>query len=654
MPKPTGFSAKKISWLKNPFPPKDLPSRMILERAPRLRRRNLVLILLLLIPAIAGIVSSFFFLGIIFRPTPMISPTDYCNEQQPIKDSGNGIGVQSFSDVTGVKAAIPEYIGISDGTFTFDTLRPDGNLKCAGSLHLAQHDPTDAVLFWTQALQTSQTPQVTTPQLSPTPQTSSALQQESNDGEVLIYRENQLVLDSHLPYFTFIIGTILSGDDVGIGRDLLQGAYVAQEEFNHHNKSVQMYLLIANFSSIAQVSNTEEQIIADQVASQQVASQQVASQIVEIAKRDNQLKAQQHEGKSPKDKPFNFMGVVLGLPVISPNVVQLLKQQNIPILIPTGASESQTPSAANIFRIAASTEREGKVGAMYAQQTLLKKKVALFVDVNNTYSYSLADAFARGFTGQNLDNIIRQGSAVDANGNAIIPIEQYTEEDKARLPMEETTLQSDLKNALSFHPDLIYFAGKARDADVLMKYLLPQSNLQVMGGDALYEIGGFTSGHYRHLVFTASAFPDEWSWLGLYLPQHPFFNELNALGQSQHPFLDKYRLLFAGWPPNRVYGYTRPDNDTILSYDALTTLLVGSEMASNNWKQQMNLDPNHLLQALEKINVSQPVIGFSGRIAFGRDGNPIDKAVVVLQVDKGFTEMKDFYGCFLVDLCNHL
>src|SRR6266568_4682545 len=111
----------------------------------------------------------------------------------------NGIGVN--------KAQNGQMIGISDSTFAFDTGRPSGDLKQQAALKLKAGDSNGAVALWNQAVS-----------------------KDTNDAESLIYLENQRVIASKNPYITIVVGTMLTGDNatINIGRDDLQGAYVAQ------------------------------------------------------------------------------------------------------------------------------------------------------------------------------------------------------------------------------------------------------------------------------------------------------------------------------------------------------------------------------------------------------------------------------------------
>jgi ABC-type branched-subunit amino acid transport system substrate-binding protein len=121
------------------------------------------------------------------------------------------------------------------------------------------------------------------------------------------------------------------------------------------------------------------------------------------------------------------------------------------------------------------------------------------------------------------------------------------------------------------------------------------------------------------LRFTTFAYPDQWDVLGVGARKPAFFSEYAAAfdPDRQH----------TGSP----YGYTRSDNDAILSYDALMALLKGCSMALS--ADQKTLTPENLRQALAQINGRNAFQGVSGRIAFDASGDPIDKAIVILYVD---------------------
>ena len=113
------------------------------------------------------------------------------------------------------------------------------------------------------------------------------------------------------------------------------------------------------------------------------------------------------------------------------------------------------------------------------------------------------------------------------------------------------------------------------------------------------------------------------------------------LGYSPKPvFFSEYPAYFDpnGLHQGSPYGFTRADNDVILSYDATLAMLSGCNIALSSGKQSVT--PEDLEQALKQLNGANAIQGVSGQIAFGPDGNPINKAIVLLSVDsQGFIHM---------------
>jgi ABC-type branched-subunit amino acid transport system substrate-binding protein len=271
--------------------------------------------------------------------------------------------------------------------------------------------------------------------------------------------------------------------------------------------------------------------------------------------------------------------------------------------------------------VAPPNKRQAIVGARYAEQQLHASRVALFVDPHNPYSSSLAGDFKQQFI---------------ADGNQIVDTENYTVGDQADLPTH-------LRSALNFQPDLIYFAGYADDLAVLLVDL-PTSlpNLQVLGGDGLYVPEVYPSSArpgFSRVHFTTFAYPDEWDILGMIRPQ--FFSEYSSA----------FNPASADHSAN-PYGFVRADYGVILSYDAMYALLQGCQNALDAKKA---LIPSSLQYGLTQITGAKAIQGVSGQISFGSGDDPIDKAVVILYVDKdGHIHMHEpdgVQGCFVVGTC---
>ena len=481
--------------------------------------------------------------------------------------AASGIGV--------TKAPNGEYIGISDGTFAFDTNpgRTDASLKQQAAQKLAAGDSSGAETLLSQAAST-----------------------DTSDAEAQIYLEDLVVSGS--PHITIVVATMLTGGSgtYPIGRDDLQGAYVAQKEFNDGAKlrnGVQVRLLIANSGS------------------QTAYAQAVARQIVQLAQKDN-----------------TFVGV-MGWPFSSRSlkVINTLKAAKIPMVSQTASSDELTGRSPYFFRVAPPDKDQGSIGAKYAEQVLHAKKVALFLDPTDAYSQSLQNAFSTQFTN---------------DGNQIVVQEKYTVGKPVNFPQL-------LNDAESHNPDLIYFSGYASDASVLLTDIQAPGqplNLQIMGGDALYELGGYTSsahGAAARLHFTTFAYPDEWQNL---------CSSGKSFACTPPPFFVDYGSAYD--PSNQhtagSYGYRRTDADVMLSYDAMFVMLTASGNALTGTKTAIT--PKDLLQALKQIHGAQAIQGVSGQIALGPDGNPIKKAFVILKVvNPGFYVEDSVQGCFQKGTC---
>ena len=500
--------------------------------------------------------------------------------------SGTGGGGSTSTPNTTVTTNIPasgigvtavgsnEHIGISDGTFAFDTTRISGDTMKQAAQKLQSGDTGAAQSLWSQALVN-----------------------DSNNAEALIYLEDQRVLSSGDPYITIVAATMLTGDSalVSVGRDDLQGVYVAQKEYNDGS------LLPGGYKVRVLIANS---------GSQTSYAPAVAQQIVQLAKVDK-----------------TFVGV-LGWPYSSRTVaaVGILAKAQIPMISQTASSDQLTGASSYFFRVAPPNKEQAKIGAKYAEQTLHAKNVALFVDQTDSYSQSLAAAFQQQFT---------------ADGNKIVATEKYT----VGKPNNFVQL---LNDAEKYTPDLIYFSGYASDASVLLTDLPttgPFANLQVLGGDALYELGGYQSSAHAASVrmrFTTFAYPDEW-------------NVLCAGGQQFACTSPRFFADYSNfYDPNRShvgspYGYTRADGDVILSYDAMQTILTASSSALS---AKPSITPDSLLQALRTIKGANAIQGVSGQIAFNAQGDPVNKALVILKiVQGGFFTLDSVQGCFQKGAC---
>ncbi len=463
------------------------------------------------------------------------------------------------------KASDGEYIGISDGTFAFDTNRPDGALKRQAADKLKVHNNNGVKLL------------------------QQAVEQDTNDAEALIYLEDQRVLASGRPYITFVVGTMPTGTFVSDGRYDLQGAYLAQKEFNDHLKlpgGVQVRLLIAN--------SGDEEVYVTTVAKQIVQAAQVDKTIVGVM-------------------GWPFSGA-------SRDAISVLSAAHIPMISPTASFDFLTGASSYFFRVIPSNKRQVFVSVQYAEHMLHVTRAALFVDPADAYSKEWALDFEQQFV---------------ADGNNLVATENYTVGHKEMLP-------GLLQDALNHNPDVIYFAGYATDAGALLTELPtsgPFAHLQIIGANGLDgSYPSNVSAKLNRLHFTTFIINrDTWNFLGLSTKKPAFFVEYAQAfdPQQQHT--------------SNPYGYTLADVRALYSYDAMLALLTGSRIALAG--REKIFSPDDLQRALTKITGSQALQGVSGQISFGPDGDVVNKATVLLGGNpNGSIKIESVQGTLLVGL----
>lgn len=443
----------------------------------------------------------------------------------------NGIGVQSYNG---------DSIGISDGSFAFDTSDQNtGPTKTTAASEFSTN-PTGAVTLYRQVVSGN-----------------------SRDAEAAIYVEDQRVLNSGKSYVTIVVATMLSSDNIGVGRDNLQGAYIAQKEYNDNAKlsgGTLVRLLVASSGSKTQY------------------AQLVAQQIVQLAKSDK-----------------TFVGV-MGWPFSSRTLaaLQTLSSNRIPMVSSSASDDSLTGASNYFYRVAPSNKSQGVAGGDYAANTLKAKNIALFFDPADPYSQSLANDFTANLPATSKITVTKQYTVGDTN-----------------------SINSALQGVLSTNPDLIYFSGYATDVNTLVTNIPQTSNIEVLGGDALYQLGGYDAQGktgFNRLRFTAFFYPDIWGYLG----------QNNST--LKPTFFTEYPAAFSANGTKSGYGYDRADSDAALSYDATVALLNAYNIAAPSGGQ---ITPDKLAQALPKTAFQ----GVSGQIQLGANGDPVNKSIVVLRVD---------------------
>ncbi len=424
-----------------------------------------------------------------------------------------------------------------------------------------------------------------------------ALTINPSDAESAIYVEDQRVLSLDPQPYRIAVGGSFSpaatgnGDDVGVGRQDLQGAYIAQKTINDaggiHGRL--LYLVLANDSSSAD-------------------GAQGAARALDGSASANLLAL---VGFAFSTRTFRAIPYVAehGIPEISPT-----------------ASNPKLNSSTYFFRTCPSDVQQGRADLDYLLGTLLKGRshptIAVYGDPSDTYAGGL-------------QTLVQ--SEATARGATAVP-ENYT------IGQAGADFAASVHDIKARHVDAVYFAGYAREALLLsaaMNAAGVPSSVPIMTDDAFYEPAAFEAnptpkGRFH---FTAFFFPDEYSLLHGAARQN-----IQAMEQAYQS-----RFLKAGVAAGG-YGTSRVSSDTALYYDAVRTVAYAiGRLPANGVTRQSVRD------ALAAIGLTTPAYqGVSGRVAYVTpaqpllNGDPADKALVILHLDaaRGRTHLDGFLGTY--------
>ncbi|MGI9058349.1 MAG: bifunctional serine/threonine-protein kinase/ABC transporter substrate-binding protein [Ktedonobacteraceae bacterium] len=406
------------------------------------------------------------------------------------------------------------HIGLSEGSIVFDTTRGKEGV-------LMQQTPDDkkmqeSVAYKLQAAHELQGGH----QQQALQDLQQAIKLDPSDGEAQIYAENLRVLLSHCRYIVIVVSTMLtkSGDSnyIGVGRDDLQGAFIADHQFNQpttyqcngQSTVTKVLLLIANSGSHT---DTSKESVADVT--------RVANQIIYLSYNPS------------------FAGVI-GWPFSAGSLIALplLKKYDIPMISQTSTSDEL--NGPPFYRIAPSNVWIALQAAQYAKYKLKASDIAVIYYSGISFSETLKNDFIEAFN--HTIPGTQQASAVDCKGlNAIDCLKH---------------VQTSVPNA-----NLFFFTGYADTFDALRGQMFLQNiNTPIMGGDTLYELHNFTK-NYRQFYFVSFSYPDNKSMY----PQ--FFTDYTKTFDPQGLKLG-------------TYSFGRADNDAILSFDAMRVLLHGCQL----------------------------------------------------------------------------
>jgi branched-chain amino acid transport system substrate-binding protein len=237
----------------------------------------------------------------------------------------------------------------------------------------------------------------------------------------------------------------------------------------------------------------------------------------------------------------------------------------------TATSPALTGISPWAFRVIASDSSNGNDIAAFASR-LGRTRAAILYE-NNTYGRGLAEAFRRGFAGHviSMDPI---GAGADQPLDVFVGYFKLTK------------------------PDVVFVAGTdASGLAFLREARAQQLPADLVGGDGWSGLSADTvrsQGVYVGVPFTA---------------------------EDPRPEAQRFVAQFAA-----RFGM-RPDNNAALAYDA-TMLLY-------NAAQKVGPDRTRIRDYLASLTAATAYQGISGPLFFRRDGDPMERHVVMTQIDRG-------------------
>jgi ABC-type branched-subunit amino acid transport system substrate-binding protein len=298
----------------------------------------------------------------------------------------------------------------------------------------------------------------------------------------------------------------------------------------------------------------------------------------------------------------------------------IIASAHIPLISQTASSNLLTGSSPYFFRVNPPDQVQGTTLGKVAMQSMGAHQIFVLRDPTDPYSVSLADTFSHQIE-------MLQGQAIN---------------DVAGFFSEKVTSVQDYQHIIELartaHADMIFCSCLDVDAIRLAHALgnleraAPNDaylqNLKLLGGDGIDTVLllGLGTGpdadiarqfpqDLQRLRFTAFGHSDEWNFLHVPVAQQPaFFADWDAAYQTS---------------PIEANTATDSTSDVLLTYDAVSTALDAISLVHGP------VTGEQLRNALKSLGrgAIPAYQGITGPITFDEDGNPVDKALVLLKVD---------------------
>ncbi len=421
---------------------------------------------------------------------------------------------------------------------------------------------------------------------------TQAVAADPADGEAQIYKENVRILLSGAPYITIAIGFLINNTEpyLAADRPSLESAFLAQHEINTKGllpHGLQLRLFIGNpelGSGVAMV------------------TQFIANRVVKAGNLD---------------RIVAFVGWPASGETIDAR--DIFTAAHIPFVSQFAASVSLSGSSPYFFRVNPTDGQQGTTLGDVAVHQLHATNVLVLQDATDPASVSLTRTFS-SYLKLNHVTVLNAG---------FTKFETTVEDDEQTILSSAMTRRVDLIFLAGYNSDgvrLAHALGEVSRANPTKTFL---ANLKILGGAALDSDLLLGDGNgpdatlaasypqdMRRLIFAAFAHPDEWTFLHVPQKQQPdFFANWSDLYQHALP---------------RAENALAPQNESILTYDAVRVIANAVSFVSGPLTGQSVRDA---LASLGHRNIPA-YQGVSGHISFDAQGNPLDKAQVILDIEQ--------------------
>lgn len=277
-----------------------------------------------------------------------------------------------------------------------------------------------------------------------------------------------------------------------------------------------------------------------------------------------------------EDKVVALVGDVTSTPSIA--VAQRAKEDNLPMITPTGTAAPITLQGPNVFRVCFIDPDQGNMMASYAAEKMGVTRAAVITNAADDYSVGLSDAFK---------------STAGEVGIEIVASETYNSED--------VDFKTQLTKISQAQPEILY-APDYYGVNILVVQQAKQVglNVPVLGGD----------GYDGILNVTADNNPGEAD--GVIFTNHIVYSDPAEDIQAFYAsYTEKYD--------------EDPISFSALGYDAVRMMAQAIENAGST-------DSQAIIDELNKITYD----GITGTISFDENGDPIKEISIVTVEDAAY------------------